>query len=254
VKPNIVLVAQLAGEDDMKILGSEKHSTLGEAFRPQRLPWLRVSLGVVVGLVAVMRFAFPETVFARAADAKPAIRILVDNYSQTSRATLARAEREAGRILGEAGVIVVWLDCPLEHSAVIHGDPCLHPLEPADIVLRVLSDRTRNGFRDSAFGFAVLPFLASVYYEHAVRLAKTDDAEFEVPIILGYVMVHELGHLLLGSNSHSDTGIMQSQWERKQVRQLMMGTLHFTSQQSKHIRAEVRTRMSPQSTQLRMPN
>jgi hypothetical protein len=31
----------------------------------------------------------------------------------------------------------------------------------------VLPDRKRNGFPDDAFGFAVPPVLANVYYEHA---------------------------------------------------------------------------------------
>ena len=52
-------------------------------------------------------------------------------------------------------------------------------------------------------------------------------------MILGCVIAHELGHLLLGSNSHSDEGIMQPRWDPNQVRQLMMGTLLFTPEQSK---------------------
>jgi hypothetical protein len=149
---------------------------------------------------------------------------------------------------------VVWIDCPLGRSAVISTDPCQQPLEPTDIVLRVLSDHARNGVQDCAFGFAVLPVLASAYYEHAVSLARNDGAEFEVPIILGCVMAHEIGHLLLGSNSHSDTGIMQGQWERKQVRQLMKGDLHFTAQQSKLMRAEGQTRVNLEASQLRTPS
>ena len=59
-----------------------------------------------------------------------------------------------------------------------------------------------------------------------------------LPIILGCVMAHELGHLLLGSNSHSDRGIMLSRWEVNQVRHLMMGALLFTPEQSKLMRLE----------------
>ena len=64
-----------------------------------------------------------------------------------------------------------------------------------------------------------------------------DAAEFEVPILLGCVIAHEIGHLLLGLNSHSGSGIMQRRWERKQITQVMTGTPLFTHE-AKLIRAD----------------
>ena len=96
--------------------------------------------------------------------------------------------------------------------------------------------------KERVFGFTVHPVLASVYYDNASRRAKSDDAEFEIPIILGCAIAHELGHLLLGTNSHSDTGIMRPRWEPNQFRQLMMGTLLFTTTQSNLMREQVQTR------------
>ena len=124
------------------------------------------------------------------------------------------------------------------HSHALSQDPCQDPLEATDIVLRVVSESARNKFQDTVFGFAVQPVLATVYYEYPVRLAKRDDADFELPLILGCVMAHEIGHLLLGPKSHSDSGIMQPRWENKQVRQGMTGTLLFTQVQAKHFREE----------------
>ena len=68
------------------------------------------------------------------------------------------------------------------------------------MVHRFLPGQTRSGSQDTLFGVAFLPTLASVYYEYAVRLAGSDN---EVPIILGCAIAHEVGHLLLGPNSHS---------------------------------------------------
>lgn len=189
-----------------------------------------------------------------AADPNPTIRVRVLNYTEVAPPTIAKAEREAGRILRDAGVNVVWLDCPVNQSPVKPADPCRLTLLPTDILLRVLSDHNRSGIQDDAFGFAVPPALASVYYEQAVRLARFDGAKYEVPVILASVMVHELGHVLLGPNSHSEFGIMQGQWGRKQVQQLMWGNLHFTPQQSKLIRAEGQMRMRLELAQLRVLN
>src|SRR4029077_17568211 len=154
------------------------------------------------------------------ADHNPTITVLISNYAQAPPAILAAAEREAGRILREAGLRTVWLEC--QGGRFTQG-PCERASEANDVWLRVLPAPMLNRFHVTTFGFTVHPVLASVYYDYAVRVAKTDDAEFKLPIILGCVIAHELGHLLLGPNSHSPTGVMQAQWERKQVQELMMG-------------------------------
>ncbi len=76
-----------------------------------------------------------------------------------------------------------------------------------------------------------------------LKLAVLDNAEFEVPIILGCVIAHEVGHLLLGSNSHSGSGIMQGHWERGQIRKAMTGNLPFTPEQVKPIQASTFARV-----------
>jgi hypothetical protein len=235
----------------MKVSVRQQHAVLNESIRSKRLRGLRLRLRIAAVLLGVMGFAFSDTAYASPAEPNPTMRVRVLNYTQATPSTVAQAEREAARIFDEAGLKTVWLDCPLGEAKDVPQDPCQEPLEANEIMVRVLSDKTRHGYQDNAFGFAVAPLLASVYYEHAERLARIDDAKFEVPIILGCVMVHEIGHLLLGQNSHSDSGIMQSRWERKQVRQIMMGALAFTGQQSKRILAEVQTQISHQSVQLR---
>jgi hypothetical protein len=201
------------------------------------------SLVTVVGLIGVVGFAFPVNAFAAEQDSSAVITVLVDNYTEASPVILRGAEREVGRILGKAGLQAIWLECPMQQSASVPLRPCLKEPEATDIRLRILPLPIRNRFQDGVFGFAVPPVLASVYYEYAVRRARSDDAEFELPIILGSVVAHEIGHLLFGSHSHSRTGIMQPQWDREQVRQMMMGTLLFSPCQSELMREAIRTRM-----------
>ena len=201
----------------------------------------RFSLGVLTGWVAVVGLAVPENVRADE-DQPPSITVLVNNYSKASPPVVAAAEHEAARILSQAGLRVSWLNCPVRPSTLGPDGRCQEAPEGTDIRLRVVPEPIRMEPQNWALGFAVQPVLATVYYEHALRRARSDDAKFELPIILGCVIAHELGHLLLGSNSHSDRGIMLPRWEVKQVRQLMMGVLLFTPQQSKQIRREARAR------------
>jgi hypothetical protein len=151
-------------------------------------------------------------------------------------------EREANRTFDDAGLAVVWLNCAINRSNPVEPDPCHEAPEPTDIILRVLSAPTSNQFQDNVFGFAVYPLLASFYYDCVLHRAVNDAAEFEVPFILGAVIAHEIGNLLIGSNGHSSSGVMQASWERKQIRQALTGTLLFTPEQVQLIQAEIETR------------
>jgi hypothetical protein len=173
--------------------------------------------------------------------------VLVYNQTQASAAILAGAEREAGRILGEAGLRAVWLDCLDRHSAAGLQELCHKGREPIDVVLRVLPGHILGRLQDTLFGFAFPPALASVYYEYAGRLASSDT---EISIMLGCAIAHEVGHLLLGPSSHSAGGIMHGVWGAKELRLALMGGLLFTSQQSKLIRVEARRRMNLQTETL----
>jgi hypothetical protein len=223
--------------------GNKQLSGSNETRRQKQPHSVWLGFKIVVGLVITLGFQRSSTLLAHAADPSPTIRVRAINFTETTPDTIRKAEKEAGRIFREAGLNVVWLDYPLRESAANPEDPCQQPLGPGNVFVRLLVGETRKGIPDSVFGFAILPALASVYYGTAVDLARDYSAETDVPTILGCVMVHEIGHLLLGSNSHSPTGIMQAHWGRKQLRGLVKGDLEFTGEQSRQIRAEWQARM-----------
>jgi hypothetical protein len=210
----------------------------------------RVTFAVAVGLLGIGALALPETLLAAQSDVRPTITVQIYNYSPASPEIVARAEHEAGRILSAAGLQPVWLECPVKPPSSESPGPCQKAQAATDLRLRILPASVQNKFQDSVFGFAVHPALASVYYDYAQRRAKVDDAEFELPVILGGVMAHELGHLLLGSDGHSDTGIMQPRWDPSQVRLLMMGTLQFTPEQTKRMSMAAQARIEQQRNNL----
>ncbi len=51
--------------------------------------------------------------------------------------------------------------------------------------------------------------------------------------LLGHVLAHEIGHLLLRSNSHSVSGIMSARWTGEELRRLSEGAMFFTPLESK---------------------
>jgi len=113
----------------------------------------------------------------------------------------------------------------------------------ADFALRILSaamtERAPAG--GEALGFA-LPCpedlagcYAEVFYQRISDWAS--GAEISAYQLLGHAMAHEVGHLLLGPNSHSRDGIMRPQWNPDDLRVIARASLRFTPEQTERLRA-----------------
>jgi hypothetical protein len=57
-------------------------------------------------------------------------------------------------------------------------------------------------------------------------------------VLLGHIAAHEIGHLLLGEDSHSPHGIMESCWGPKELDQMNKGALLFSDEEAERMRAE----------------
>jgi len=87
--------------------------------------------------------------------------------------------------------------------------------------------------------------VANVYADRTRELA--DGREFEV--ILGRVIAHELGHLLLGKNAHSAAGIMHARWRAQDLGLSRQAAMLFLPGEAKRIHAQVRARTADTARQ-----
>jgi hypothetical protein len=167
------------------------------------------------------------------------ITILVYDYVRVPAGTLRQAEHYADNIVATAGVSVTWLHCfaakSLSADAKALCDAGWTAQTPA---LRFISGSNRHQPRE--YGHTDVPVLITVYYDTIAHTWHHDYTDVEIPDVLGCVLVHELGHLLLRDTSHSSTGIMQSQWSRDQMRLAIWGALGFTKDQLTRIRSQAR--------------
>ena len=178
------------------------------------------------------------------------ITVHVYNYANLDRGTLRRATREAARIYHQVGVNTEWVDCPRTSEEADKYPACIQPTSPTRLTLRVISRQMAEHFRFSkeTFGRSWLPeaggfgYVAAVSAHHADTLARK--IRFTEGAILGHLIAHELGHLLLGANSHARTGIMHVPWRSKELKFVQQGTMYFDSIQAKQIRAGVRQRIA----------
>ncbi len=107
---------------------------------------------------------------------------------------------------------------------------------PTHLAVRVVSGSRLA--TNEVFGVAFLSAdgegcYSDVFYDRVMELHANWNVS--LPDTLGNVMAHELGHLLLGSNSHSGMGIMRAHWQSEELRRLSLGGLWFTNQQADHM-------------------
>jgi hypothetical protein len=176
-----------------------------------------------------------------------AMTLRVRDYSRVNRSVLLAAEAEASGILAQSGVNTRWTDCPTLPGDLASFPNCQPPWQVNDYVINVMPDSMAIllGKSEDALGLATECGMgpsctASVFYDRVSKLAGGDRAP--VDVLLGRAMAHEIGHLLLGANSHSPNGIMRGHWSPREFRLDARLDLLFTMGQSRRMRARLAER------------
>jgi hypothetical protein len=166
-------------------------------------------------------------------DPYPEITLRVYDYAGLQAELLSRALGLTKTIFADAGVVVVPIICT-EHKS---SETCNEPLAPLKVVLRIVP-RPAPGAEYEILGYASGSYII-VNYSGVKEIV--DHSQAFLDKILGCVIAHELGHVLLGPDSHSSMGIMTAgltDWELRPTRTLFVGFLPF---QKARIRAYVRS-------------
>ena len=165
----------------------------------------------------------------------PHLTVFVVERAGMLAAALANAEGNADQVFLRAGVDVDWINCNGNKP-----EASCEKISQADLTVHVVPRaRTMSG---DIFGVAFVEnnagTYADVFFDSIQRLHEQDRA-VSLPPILGDVLAHEVGHLLLGSNSHSPEGIMQPHWQAEQLHSIAKGQMRFTKEQAIKIRSRV---------------
>jgi hypothetical protein len=179
-------------------------------------------------------------------DAKLTLRVY--NYAHVDAVSLASSEKVAAEAFESLGVELVWVDCPVPKTHSRAYSACQSDVGPIDLVLRILPRHMaiKLAARDDALGSAQTCSEREPACELSVFYCRIDELAVEgyrEDRILGYVIAHEVAHVLLGP-AHSQEGIMRGKWTRNDLQRISWGLLlDFTRDQSKQLRYAVLRRM-----------
>ena len=169
----------------------------------------------------------------------PQITVGFVNKADVDSKALRQGLEFAAMILRWTGVSLVSLDCSLDGSATT--PPCSGFTGPNQISIRLIRRPQKAageiGFQKLGFAdeLATRPGSGIVYLYYEMIETVARDREVPLRLVLGVVITHEIGHLLI-ARGHSDAGIMRRRLEEQEWRKASQGLLRFTPQQAKIIR------------------
>jgi hypothetical protein len=171
------------------------------------------------------------------------IQIVVYDKAEVGPKTLFVAENLAGRILLAAGLDAKWTAGPIsdlqrlgmDFTAPRHRE-CASASGPDFLRAQVVA-HAPAGFPPQALGFslpcATTGIQVTIYADRVAKVSEATAPTFSR--VLGYAMVHELGHVLLHSAGHEDIGLMKSVWSKSDWQRAAVSIIPFSSTQSRQI-------------------
>jgi hypothetical protein len=161
------------------------------------------------------------------------VTVVVHNLAAIPEATVKQAESTVDHLYRDTGMTPMWtaaLDAPdgFTIHVIIRQQPGGGPGSGAPSVAgtTIGDDHARGG-------------VSFVFYDRLATLAHRYNQP--VPLILGYAIAHEMGHVLLPAPAHSATGLMKSEWDGDDIRRLTTGAELFTKQQMALIQRAVKS-------------
>lgn len=135
----------------------------------------------------------------------------------TSGIDFSAALDETRMILDDAGITITWMNC----RAGMAANDCQLPLRDNEVIVRLVSANVSKSDGIVTMGVSLVDpgirhsSFASVYVDLVERVAR--GAAIDARKLLGRAVAHEIGHLLLNTNTHARGGLMRATWSRVEM-------------------------------------
>jgi hypothetical protein len=171
--------------------------------------------------------------------------VLLYNQAKVTTETLAEAEGSASRIMRRSEIELQWPACSV-HAEEGRSD-CREYWDREPLIIQVLPSGgdfpNKRCLGWSSVGADGGSERAVIYMDRMDKFMTSDAPPLSLGQMLGHVMAHEMGHLLLSQVGHTRTGIMISPWGVQQLSDAARGELLFDYAESKKMQAEVKRRL-----------
>jgi hypothetical protein len=168
------------------------------------------SVLVVVGMLLVSISGEADT-----SSPVDSVAIRVYDVFGTSASHSKDARTTAEAILRDAGIESAWRECRSHRGpASASGDSCADQVMDGEVIVRIVSAPPAQPAGSLGFSYVDAETrrgtLATVFADRVYSTASR--LRTNVGRLLGRVIAHEVGHLLLGTSRHSETGLMRADW------------------------------------------
>jgi hypothetical protein len=178
------------------------------------------------------------------ASATPKLRIVIYDFAHVDRSLVRNAMEVATDILKQSGIVTEWFDCGTSRDCNLRSEVVEFRLVIQPQVADLVKDRWQaiDLAETHTLGFAIpcntedMACLFYIFYSPISSLASQFGAG--TGCVLGHVMVHEIGHALLGPDAHSRGGIMQPKFSIQATDRF----LYFSDRESKIARDQLSMR------------
>jgi hypothetical protein len=189
-------------------------------------------------LLVLAGIGLPQTISAddRAQSSAVNLTVSVFNDANVEPFVWSQAQSRATEIMQRSGISLTWLDCgsPASPRPDLNCSALSYPAHLSVRVVPKISPVKVDIFGQSFQDAAGEGNYALVYY--AGMKAFRSATAVPAGELLGCVIAHELGHLLLGTASHSPTGLMSGVWQDPELQQAVRHNLLFTRDEGERMR------------------
>jgi hypothetical protein len=177
------------------------------------------------------------------------VSIRIHDYVHLRHAGLVRAQEVVSQMYGAIGVRATWLESLRQNDRIPSGHDGYEG-GPSELTIIILTPAMahRLAVPDPVIGYAAAARgvggrIAYVIYDRIRNVAR--DAAVDDMRLMGIVMAHEIGHLLLAHQFHSADGLMRGQWEPSEFRSVRPDDLQFSTSQVVEIRSALGGAVGP---------
>ena len=158
--------------------------------------------------------------------AQPEVSVRLFDADDVSRMTLSQARTVTTKILASAGVRIRWAVSSAPASDLQKA--ACETTGAAEAIDIRFAYSVSPVYKPEAFPFAKCGVLITVFFDRVSRLFEARLAPDSY--ILGHVLAHEIGHVLLKLESHAGTGLMKAHWTNHDFMDMRSKFFTFTPQ------------------------